>query len=169
MDRFALTNDLLTGVHDIDEQHRQLFQLANQLIDANSSPSDRIKFIRAMAFLGGYIDYHFAAEELTMQDTRFPSYEEHRTFHESFREQLGDIAEEARTTGSSDLPTRRITALLTDWLITHIRIMDRAFAEYLVSQSRGEPIHLPGQERLVQAGLVPADYALPAPSETREE
>lgn len=161
MAQFKLTPDLLTGVGDIDEQHRKLFSLADRLIEAGSTSGDRLAVMQALAFLGGYVDYHFAAEELSMRDSNFPQYSEHRTFHESFREQVGDIAEEARNGAPAELMLRRVAALVTDWLLTHIRFMDRALAEHLMNQSTKNSIHLPSPERLRQEGLVPSDYVIP--------
>ena len=162
MDQFQLTDQLLTGVGDIDEQHRKLFALANRLLETGTdSGGNRLAAMQALAFLGGYVDYHFAAEELAMRDSNFPGYAEHRTFHESFREQVGDIAEEAQNGAPPDLMMRRVAALVADWLITHIRFMDHAFAAYLIGRSTTTSIHLPSADRLKDAGLVPTDYVVP--------
>ena len=37
MDQFQLTDALLTGVGDIDEQHRKLFALANRLLETGTA------------------------------------------------------------------------------------------------------------------------------------
>ncbi len=161
MAQFKLTADLITGVGDIDEQHRKLFSLADRLLETGESSGDRLAVMQALAFLGGYVDYHFAAEELAMCDSSYSGYVEHRTFHDSFREQVGDIAEEARNGAPAELMLRRVASLVTDWLLTHIRLMDRAFAEYLMTQATKNSIHLPSPDRLREAGLVPADYIVP--------
>ena len=168
MQPIILTNDLLTGVNDIDEQHRKLFALANQLLSLESSLGGRLLVVQAIAFLGQYVDYHFAAEELAMKESSFPDYTEHRTFHESFREQVGDIAEEAQSGAPPEQVIRRVAALVTDWLVTHIRFMDRALGQHLVSQPNKTSIHLPSQSRLVDEGLVPSDYVIPDSTATRE-
>ena len=162
MDQFQITDDLLTGVGDIDQQHQKLFTLANRLLETGTaSGGNRLAAMQALAFLGAYVDYHFAAEELAMRDSNFSGYTEHRTFHESFREQVGNIAEEAQNGASPDLMMRRVTALVADWLITHIRFMDRAFAAYLLGLSTTTSIHLPSPDRLKNEGLVPTDYVVP--------
>jgi len=161
MNQFTLTDDLLTGVADIDDQHRKLFMLANQLIEAGTTPRSRLAVLQALAFLGGYIDYHFAAEELAMRDNNYSSYVEHNTFHESFREQVCNLAEAAQTGESTELLILRVAALLTDWLITHIRFMDRDFADYLKRITTKNSIHLPSSSRLKEEGLVPSDYVVP--------
>ena len=161
MGQFELTNDLMTGQSEIDEQHQRLFELANQLLDANAQRNAHMALLQAMAFLGGYIEYHFTAEEFVMKKTRFPHFESHKAIHDTLRGGVLEIAQTVQQMGACEDLVRSVSALIRVQFVNHIRAMDRQFASYSASLRHSQVPCLPSPQELKDEGLVAADLVLP--------
>jgi hemerythrin len=158
MDRFTLTDDLLTGVPDIDDQHRTLLALGNKVIDPSVIDKDGTIFRDALSFLAGYVLYHFAAEEHVMENAGYPRWEPHRQWHERFRAEIDGLIVSARKKGVSRALKLKISFAVENWLVEHIRITDRDLAEFLRQHAGGKVIRVPDVRTLKPAGAIPQDF-----------
>ena len=122
---------LLTGVDDIDAQHRELFQRIGQLLEASRNHRSREEVVRLLEFLGGYVVDHFASEEVTMEAARYPRVEGHRAEHRQFMKELEILRHELKSEGPSNLFVIRVGNRVTEWLREHIYRTDRLLAEWL--------------------------------------
>ena len=157
MRKFELTPDLVTGVADIDAQHRTLLDLANRVIEAPEDASPAI-FHRALSFLANYIVDHFAAEEAAMDQTAYPGARFHREFHDRLRRETAGIVALAKQEGSSKKVKLTVQFMLEDWLIYHIRETDRELANHLRSHSPGATIlYLPVVRERKTKDAIPED------------
>lgn len=85
--RLSLTTDLLTGLSEIDEQHRGLFAWADRvLFEDLTGPAAPVK--GTMVFLAGYVHYHFDAEEFAMELFAYPDRAAHKAQHATFRREV---------------------------------------------------------------------------------
>lgn len=129
---------LTTGVAEIDEQHRSLFDWFAQLEEA---AADRRMMTAAYALtrLKQYTRTHFTAEEKLMAENAYPRLDAHRAEHESFRKRLGDVQMLALT---KDIGEEAV-ALLRDWLVKHIMVSDMDYVPYVrgLSATVGGPGH----------------------------
>jgi len=123
-------DSLTTGVADIDEQHRELFRRFNSLIAACNQGRGREEVLHTLRFLDDYIRRHFREEELLQQRCNFPGYQEHRTQHENFIATTEALTAQFRSEGATLELLVRTNTTLMEWLVSHIRRMDRAFARY---------------------------------------
>lgn len=122
---------LLTGVDEIDAQHRELFQRIGQLLDASRHRRSRDEVVRLLEFLGGYVVDHFAAEERTMEEAGYPKLEGHRAEHRQFVKELEILRHELKSEGPSNLFVIRVGNRVTEWLREHIYRTDRTLGEWL--------------------------------------
>jgi len=122
---------LLTGVDDIDAQHRELFQRIGQLLEASRNHRSREEVVRLLEFLGGYVVDHFASEEVTMEAARYPRVEGHRAEHRQFMKELEILRHELKSEGPSNLFVIRVGNRVTEWLREHIYRTDRLLGEWL--------------------------------------
>ena len=91
MKRFELTEDMLTGIPDIDAHHRTLLELGNRVMDTSIvKTGDKKVFDEALQFLADYVIYHFAAEEYVMSEYGYPHDGNHRQWHERFKGEVLD-------------------------------------------------------------------------------
>lgn len=153
MDRFILSDDLLTGMDDVDAQHRLLFELANQVVDPTSERGANAAFFASLAFLAEYVRYHFAAEEFAMKRAHYPEAERHCLAHVEFRALIGEFLEASLEEPSIADLRLRLTEAVEGWLTTHIRVADKALAGYLRLCASDGPATLPGTPTLIAAGF----------------
>jgi hemerythrin len=152
MRRLEMTEDLLTGIEDIDEQHRTLLELGNRVINPSAYKTDGTIFEDALKFLADYVIYHFAAEEYVMVESNFPNYEHHRQWHEHFKQEVSDYVNRAQTEGTSKDLKLKVSFAIENWLLEHIRITDRSLAKFLQQQKGGTSMQLPSARALKDMG-----------------
>jgi hemerythrin len=126
---------LITGVDEIDAQHRELFQRLDALLEASRKKRSREEVIRMLEFLGSYVVAHFASEERTMETEGCPQLEAHRAEHRQLVSEIEILRHELKSEGPSPLFVIRVGNRVTQWLREHIYRTDRRLAEWL----RGRP------------------------------
>ena len=116
---------LATGLEWQDEQHKQLFEQMNTLIEAMQR-NDGASVIKEMiAFLRDYAQHHLVEEEQFMELHNDPSLVKHRRAHDTFRENLTKLDALYERQGASTLAVFHAQRWLRDWLLKHIAAMDR--------------------------------------------
>jgi hemerythrin len=128
-------NDLLTGVDEIDLQHRELFARFNDLLTACNQGKGRAEIDRLLGFLRTYVATHFAAEEELQVASGFPDYAVHKAAHGTFTADLDRLLGQLHSEGPSLPLVIQTNQMLVAWLIRHICRMDKALAEFLRSRA----------------------------------
>src|SRR4029077_1259800 len=88
MSLFQWKDEHLVGQPEIDSQHKRLFQLADQLHAAMTTGKGKDVMLKTLGDLIDYTKRHFAAEEALMQRSKYPSYAEHKVFHDKLTAQV---------------------------------------------------------------------------------
>jgi hemerythrin len=123
-DQFAI------GIAELDDDHKRLLALLSDLKKAVDAGDAREALGRVLAGLKLYISVHFAREEDLFLRTDYPDYETHRRDHEAFAAQVEEIHRDFQNRASDALPAQ-VLEFLRNWLYEHSLDADRAFAEYL--------------------------------------
>ena len=127
---YELTKDLETGNAIIDNEHRQLLQAVNSLLDACKNGQGRDAVMPTLKFLLDYVDKHFAHEEQLQIKAGYPDFSAHKAFHQSYKAQLKEIAsqitEDTLTITNMAKMNNHVAAL-----VTHIRIDDKKLGAFL--------------------------------------
>lgn len=126
--RFTWSDDLQTGLNEIDLQHKVLLGQFNDLLDACAEQRGREVAGRFLTFLVGYVNLHFAAEEKLMAEHQYTGLAHHAKEHEEYRAKLDRLRKERDAHGMSDELLREAVWLAADWFLTHIRQTDMAMA-----------------------------------------
>ena len=71
------------GVGMIDEQHKNLFRLVNDMHDYINSGSAKDKISSALDALINYTEYHFKEEEDYMFNVEYTRFEQHKIAHDN--------------------------------------------------------------------------------------
>lgn len=82
--------ELETGVHHIDDHHRELFAL-DTMLDKAVRHADVKAVEEIIHFLEHYVVEHFAEEEELMKSHNFHGYEHHRGEHSIFQMKVAEI------------------------------------------------------------------------------
>ena len=129
------TPDLAVGVKDIDDQHKQLFAAMDRLAAAVRAKDDRgIK--ATLAFLGKYVETHFAGEEFHMRRLSYPGTAGHVEAHRAFVAEFVALKTAYEQQGAVPSVVMKMNNYLFEWLNQHIRKVDTAFGKFL--QTRGQ-------------------------------
>ena len=118
------------GVKLIDEQHKGLLNLVNDLFNhvIGDDAEERIYFQTVIQTAVNYVKVHFATEEKIMVATKFPGYAEHKRAHDTFVLTVVDNIRDFEAGKKFTLAT--FTKFLKEWVLTHIAIMDKQYFEY---------------------------------------
>jgi len=156
-----LAPNLVTGLADIDDQHRGLLALANEIVFSHNLDASPELFRRAISCLDGYIVFHCAAEEAAMILGKCPLSMcfDHQEFHGHLRRGIEEIVTRAMHDGASQELKLSLFFLLDDWLVHHVNETDRSLAAFLRGMSAGKvDLHLPDVRWLKASGALPADF-----------
>jgi hemerythrin-like metal-binding protein len=123
------TPDLSVGIDRIDQQHKKIVTLLNELYEAMQAGQGREALGKVLNDLLLYTKTHFAAEEQAMAAHGYPDYEEHRRRHEKMALKVKELHEQFRD-GALTSPIQ-ITNFLKDWLAKHIRETDKKYGPFL--------------------------------------
>ncbi len=127
---YVFTDEFLTGIELVDNEHRQLFALVN---DVHTLVHDEFIFdkydeiVRILTELRNYTEMHFHDEEAYMEQINYPEIEAQRRAHNAFIDKLVDINFE-ELEGMDDNQQEYLVDILdflAKWLINHILKMDK--------------------------------------------
>ncbi len=107
----------------LDEQHKRIFNLGNEISNMDSVNSKKV-----VMNLFKHTREHFDHEEELMQEVEFPGFEEHRELHNDLIEKLGNIERQSPDNNHSNSYIFR--KLVYDWIIDHIMNQNKIFFCY---------------------------------------
>ncbi|MDO4297737.1 MAG: bacteriohemerythrin [Lachnospiraceae bacterium] len=124
-------NSLVTGNDMIDSQHQELIQKINDLLKSCETSSGQVTAVKTLDYLADYTDFHFSAEEKLQEEIGYPGLEEHKKQHEELRKVVAELHEMlVEEEGPSTAFVERVQKNVIDWLYNHIKVCDRAVAQY---------------------------------------
>jgi len=130
-----LWNSVLeTGHEKIDEQHKQLFIALNDIANAFKEGTGPQELFKTIEFLTSYTVMHFTTEEDLMEKYDYPGYKTHKQCHEDFKVTVTELTQQLQEKGPSEDLIVNVTAVIGDWLISHIRVDDIKMASFLKSK-----------------------------------
>jgi diguanylate cyclase (GGDEF)-like protein/hemerythrin-like metal-binding protein/PAS domain S-box-containing protein len=118
-----MNDDHLLGIEVIDEQHRKLVDITNNINRAIQRNADRDELDLLMGELVSFARIHFDTEEDLMQGQGYPEIEEHKREHGWLLNKLQFLS-----SGGGEGHEMEILQTLKDWLFRHIDIEDKKFA-----------------------------------------
>jgi hemerythrin len=127
----AWTQELLTGNRQIDEQHKRIFQILENLIDAIARDTGREEVGRVLATLSIFVVAHFRMEEALMAESGFQGLPAHREAHGAVRAKVEAMVDSFHR-GSLD--PGDLVRFVEWWLEEHIHEEDQPLAAFLVSR-----------------------------------
>jgi hemerythrin len=120
------------GITLIDDQHKELIRLTNELYQGCLAGNDEAKkfFFKTVRSAVEYTKFHFAAEEKLLENVRYPQYAGHKKQHEDFVMQMvNDV--KSFNEGKKFVPNNFVR-YLKDWILSHIALMDTQYAKYIL-------------------------------------
>lgn len=118
-----------TGIRSIDEQHRKLFDMVNDLHDAMQQKRSKEAIGQILSRLIEYTGSHFAHEEDAFRKTSYPEESAHKQEHSKLVEQVLDL--QGKFNAGEAVLTQSVIEFLQGWLINHIKGTDKRYAPHL--------------------------------------
>jgi hemerythrin len=129
MTMFQWTADYAVGVRQIDEEHQQLFALAESMHRAMLEGKGKAFLEDLLARLVNYTCYHFAHEEQLMERIRYPGYRQHQQQHEVLRSTVRALQD--RSASGEVTMTIEVMQFLMEWLKRHTTSSDFRIGNYM--------------------------------------
>jgi hemerythrin len=120
-------------VDAMDEQHKKLIALINELHEAMKNGQGKEVTSRVLTNLVKYTQTHFTAEEKLLEQYNYPKLGEQKQAHKGFVVKIQETEKKAATSTigvNSDL-----LKFLKDWLINHIERSDKQYGEHIMAQT----------------------------------
>lgn len=133
MAHFEWKDQYSVGIPVIDEQHKKLVAMVNELYEAMSTGKGKDVLGKVLNDLIQYTKVHFQLEERLMQQHGYPEFAAHKAEHDTLTHQALDLS--AKYVKGQAALTIQTGNFLRDWLAKHIQGTDKKYAPFL--QAKG--------------------------------
>lgn len=142
---YKFTDDCLTGVGIIDDEHRKLFATMNEisevLLDKNKAKKEALQLAKdLMDILKEYAATHFEHEEAYMMEIRDPEILRQKKEHAYFTEKVEGIDLDSVSEENGIAVLRDLMEFLSRWLYRHILSSDTMIGK--MKKMHGNPVML---------------------------
>jgi len=121
--------DFTVNVGQIDDQHRQMLDLALDLHRAVESELPLAHLLEKLDVLAAFTRRHFAFEETLMLEHDYPGLAAHREEHANLLQRLQQFRE--RLQNGWRLKLASAADIDGDWVLAHVVGADRKLGEFL--------------------------------------
>ncbi len=134
MQLFEWKDSYSVGVLMVDQQHRHLVSMLNQLHAVMRNGSREAEVQQILADLISYTRFHFSSEEKLMAECGYPDMLEHVRKHRAMEKRVGEFVAELSSNSVTTPP--RLLAFLKDWLRHHIMETDKEMGRFCAKASQ---------------------------------
>lgn len=128
---YEMKDEYLTGIEEIDTEHRKLFEIAEktyQLLQEEFIPDKYDHIQELLMELRKYTKIHFQHEEEYMVSIQYKKLFTQRAQHDDFVRQLEEIDIQNMDENQQET-IEGLLKFLTDWLVIHIIDLDMQIAQ----------------------------------------
>ena len=130
-DKIEWNDEYLLGIQEIDNQHKKLVAIANELYDITTGNSEvyKLQMSKVLKKLTDYTVYHFSSEEEFMKKKGYSGVDLHKTAHDGFINEVNNqiklLSDEKVETGA------KFYTFVLNWVLTHIAKADKIWAKFV--------------------------------------
>lgn len=124
---YELKEEFLTGIEEIDREHKRLFEIADELYELKCEEFIPDKYDNIRKILEELKDYtltHFAHEEAYMQSIGYKRMFTQKSQHDALRQIMQEWDLDA-IDENQDEAIEEMLRIVTDWLVNHILNQDK--------------------------------------------
>ena len=118
-----------TGIERFDNAHKVLFRMVNDLHDAMQQKRSKEAIGQILNGLADYTVNHFAEEERIFSQTGYGEEVQHKQLHKKLIDQVVEL--QGRFRSGKTLLTQEVITFLQDWLVNHIKGVDKKYGPHL--------------------------------------
>jgi len=124
------TDKLSVGVGVLDDDHKRLVGMLNELYDAMQAGHGRDSLGRILDGLVHYTKVHFGREEKFFAQTTYPAAIAHKQQHDALTRQVMDV-QQKYASGATATLSLDVMHFLRNWLVQHIQGSDQKYRAHL--------------------------------------
>lgn len=128
---FEMKDEYYIGIDSIDEQHKKLFQIAEDTYNLLNNAYIVDKYDHIVALINELREYtatHFTEEEAYMESIKYKRFLSHKVQHQEFLDKINEI-EINDLEENQDSIIMDILNFIYDWLVNHILETDKLIVE----------------------------------------
>lgn len=129
MPMLAWNDRLSVNIKEIDNQHKKLVNMINDLHDAMKSGKGEAILLDIVDEMKKYAASHFALEEKYMKAHNYPDFAKHKAEHDKFVAKVLQVEKDCKS-GKCAI-SMDILNFLSSWLVEHIKGTDTKYGPYL--------------------------------------
>lgn len=129
MDVIKWRSSFDTGIAEMDEEHRRIIDVINQLYRMLRGHEENGDLEGIYTILKEYSELHFEHEEELLRSNDYPDMKEQGDSHREFVEKLEEIREDLKANDPSVIPG--VYKYLREWWIGHIVESDKKYGPFL--------------------------------------
>jgi len=130
-DLFSWSDKLSVTVDSIDEQHKELVRMVNELNAAMGEGRANDVIGKILKDLIAYTVTHFKHEETLMNTHAYPGFAKHKKEHENLVEKV--LALQSKFEAGQARMNIEVMLFLKNWLTAHIQGTDKELGVFLSS------------------------------------
>jgi len=120
------------NIKEIDEQHKMLIEMINDLYDAFMKKEHKTKVEEIVSRMAEYTVVHFNYEENLFKEFSYKDSLAHIAEHKLFLEQVGAFQDDLKS--NKITLTFKIITFLQKWLLEHISVSDKKYCDIFKSK-----------------------------------
>lgn len=124
------SDDFSVGVKELDEQHKTLINIINELFtlytEKKFGQADVSPIFKALM---DYADQHLATEEYYFNLYNYEKGPQHTALHNAYREKISALKAEYEK-DNSEKTLFAVNNFLNEWWVWHINHVDKEYTEY---------------------------------------
>ncbi|MGB9597496.1 MAG: bacteriohemerythrin [Candidatus Poribacteria bacterium] len=129
---FVWDDSFSVNIKQIDEQHKKLVNILNNLHDAMKLGKGSQILGNIFAELIQYVETHFTAEERLMHTYSYNEYDSHKLIHSGLTKKVIEFQKKFQQ--GQNILTMEIIDFLKNWLQNHILGTDKKYGPFLNSK-----------------------------------
>lgn len=127
---FDWNDNYSVNIQKIDEEHKELFKLTQNLYKLIREREDKSGMQEALIKLIDYTKFHFSEEEKLLQNYNYSDFKIHSKKHIRLLNQLSELSDDL---SHEVIKENEVLKFLQGWIINHILEEDRKYSEFLNS------------------------------------
>jgi hemerythrin-like metal-binding protein len=129
MDFIIWKDQYSVGIDKIDDQHKKLIKILNELYELFMEKTAEQNLIKILDQLMDYTHYHFLNEEQLFVESGYYDSAQHKKIHDKFKKEVVSLIDEVKE-GKTRV-TYKLMTFLNNWLLKHIQEEDQRYAEHV--------------------------------------
>lgn len=135
MDLFEWTPAIAVGINTIDEQHKKLISLINDVSNAMKARKAAEVIGNVLVELSDYTVYHFGNEERAFEKYNYSDKAAHMAAHKVYVDKINELVERNKK-GELGLSIS-VLDFLMDWITNHIMKTDMQYVPFFKDKEIG--------------------------------